>query len=251
MIRSVASTFVRPKVHENLHSSVTRELALQVIRADRERQPILFPNEAGLCRQLGVSRSILREAVKVLEDKGMVDVRPRAGTRSRPRAEWNLLDPDILSWQTELEPDAHLLRDLCEVRLAIEPIASGFAALRATAEETDEIRRCLERREERLGTMPAEEAADLDLEYQTAVVAASHNTLFQRLNGIIRGPFRAALSCTVRLPASVTLELEGHRRLYQGIRDRDPLAARTASEEIVGLAMLAVEQVIRAQGQRP
>ncbi len=85
-----------------------------------------------------------QEAVKVLEDKGLLEVRPRSGTRSRPRSEWHLLDPDVLGWQAETQMDPRLLRDLCEVRLAIEPTASGFAALRATADEVSFIGSCLE-----------------------------------------------------------------------------------------------------------
>ena len=95
--------FAQLKATENLHSRVTRALALQVIQADRGGQLIAFPNEAELCKQLGVSRSILREAVKVLENKGMVQVRPRSGTRARPRTDWNQLDPDILGWQSQSE----------------------------------------------------------------------------------------------------------------------------------------------------
>ncbi|HEX8983865.1 MAG TPA: FCD domain-containing protein [Bryobacteraceae bacterium] len=241
--------FHRVEASANLHVRVTRALAVQMIQAERAAQSIVFPNEAKLCEQLGVSRSILREAVKVLADKGMVEVRPRAGTRSRPRSEWNLLDPDILGWQTQLGPDANLLRDLCEVRLAIEPTASSFAALRATPEEIDEIQCCLERREARISSARREETIDLDLQFQTAVVAASHNALFRHLNAMIREPFRAALSYTVQLPASVALGIEGYRALFQAIRGRDPLAARDASADIVGLAMLAVEQVIRSEKQ--
>ncbi|MCL5745786.1 MAG: FadR family transcriptional regulator [Acidobacteria bacterium] len=228
---------------ENLHDCVTRNLAQRVIQAERSSEQLLFPNEAGLCEQLGVSRSILRESIKVLADKGLVEVRPRSGMRSRPRAEWNLLDPDILGWQAELEPDVRFLRDLCEVRLAMEPTASGFAAVRATAEEIAAIENCLELRE----AASPEAAIDLDLQFQSAVVEASHNSLFQQLNASIRKPFRTALSYTVRLPAAAALDLAAHRTLLDAIRRHDPMAARAAAEEIVGYAMLAVEQVIRTQ----
>ncbi len=243
----MASSFRRIEALENLHGRVTRALALRIIEAERASEQIVFPNEAGLCEQLGVSRSILREAVKVLADKGMVEVRPRSGTRARPRAEWNLLDADILAWQAQRQPDARFLRDLCEVRLAIEPTASGFAALRATPEETAAIERCLEARAR---AAAPEEAIDLDLQFHTAVVAASRNPLFQQLSAAIREPLRTALSYTVRLPAAVALELEANRTLFEAIRRRDPLAARATSEKIVGWAMLAVEQVIRSQETR-
>jgi GntR family galactonate operon transcriptional repressor len=237
--------FAHLESSDNLHSRVTRALALEVIRAERNATGIAFPNEGELCKQLGVSRSILRESVKVLADKGMVTVRPRSGTRSRPRSDWNQLDPDILAWQTQLNPDPCFLRDLCEVRLAIEPIAAGFAALRASQDEIAQIRKSLTRRLEIVAAQDLEAAVEADLLYHTAVVAASHNPLFQQLNQAIHAPFRAALSYTLLLPASVALELEEYRKLTDAIEQRNPLAARRSSEEIVGFAMLAVEQVIR------
>jgi DNA-binding FadR family transcriptional regulator len=238
----------------NLHDRVTRSLALQLIEAERRSEQLVLPNEAGLCKQLGVSRSILREAVKVLEDKGLLEVRPRSGTRSKPRSEWRLLDPDVLGWQAETQMDPRLLRDLCEVRLAIEPTASGFAALRATAEEIGFIGSCLEQWESLADTRDPDEAIRLNIQFHEAVVKASHNPLFQQLDKSIRQPLRAALSYTAQLPASPALEFEAHRSLFQALQRRDPLAARAASEEIVGFAMLAVEQAIRsgknAKGKR-
>ena len=126
------NTFPHIIVPENLHDRVTHVLALQVLEAEREERTLVFPNEADLCQQLGVSRTIVREAIKVLADKGMVEVRRRLGTRATPRSAWNQLDADILGWRADLGPDAGFLRDLCEVRLAIEPTAAGFAAVRAS-----------------------------------------------------------------------------------------------------------------------
>lgn len=242
-----ATTFRRVQAPENLHERVLRALALQIIQAEHASEQVVFPNEATLCQQLGVSRSILREAVRVLADKGMVQVRPRSGMRSRARSEWNLLDPNILAWQAKLRPDARFLRDLCEVRLAIEPTASGFAAVRATPSEITTIGRCLEQREAVAGTANLSDAINLDLQFYTAVVAASHNPFFEQLSASIREPLRTALSYTSRLPASVTLELAAYRTLLEAIAQHHALAARAAAEEIVGYAMLAVEQVIRSQ----
>jgi GntR family galactonate operon transcriptional repressor len=243
---SPAITFKTIEPSGNLHDRVTRTLALQLIEAERRSVQIVFPNEADLCKQLGVSRSILREAVKVLEDKGLLEVRPRSGTRSKPRSEWHLLDPDVLCWQAETRMDPRLLRDLCEVRLAIEPTASGFAALRATTDEISLVGSCLEQWERLSNTRDLDEALRWNLQFHEAVVGASHNPLFQQLNASIRQPLRAALACTLQLPASPALELEAHRSLFLAIQRRDPLAARAASEEIVGFAMLAVEQAIRS-----
>lgn len=243
----MATQFSRITVPENLHDRVTRALAVRVIEADRAGHELIFPNEADLCQQIGVSRSILREAVKVLADKGMVEVRPRSGTRALARSGWRLLDPDILNWQAELQPDPGFLRDLAEVRLAIEPTAAGFAAVRATVDELASIGLCLERREVTATTEDADTACDLELQFHQSVVAASHNPLLVELSSIIRQPYRMALAYTARLHASAVLGLAAHWRLFEAIRDRNPMAARTAAEEIVGLAMLALEEATRGQ----
>jgi DNA-binding FadR family transcriptional regulator len=244
-MKAAAIPFAQLETTENLHGRVTRALALQVIKAERNAQLVIFPNEAELCHQLGVSRSILREAIKVLQDKGMVEVRPRSGTRALPRSQWNQLDADILAWQSSLKPDPRFLRDLCEVRLAIEPVAAGFAALRASDAEIAAIRECFGRRLQIVAADELEAAVEADLAYHRAVIAASHNPLFLQLNTTIRDPFRLALSYTLLLPASVALELDEYRKLTEAIEERHPLAAKRSAEEIVGFAMLAVEQVIR------
>ena len=232
---------------ENLHNRVVRALAMQVLEAERQQRALVFPNEAELCQQLGVSRTILREAVKVLADKGMVETRQRSGTRARPRIMWNQLDPDILGWWAELGPDAAFLRDLSEVRLAIEPTAAGFAAVRATAEEVLEIRRCLQVRETKLRVYNFAEAVDLSLGFHSAVVSASHNSLLEQLHSAIRDPLRTALSYTTGVHASDVVDLATYEQLYEAIRKHDAMKARAAAEKIVGLAMLGVEEAVRAE----
>ncbi len=228
---------------ENLHSRVTRALALQILEAARDSRALVFPNEAELCHQLGVSRTILREAVKVLADKGMVEARQKLGTRARPRTAWNQLDPDILGWWAELGPNTHFLRDLCDVRLAIEPTTSGFAAVRATSDEIEAIGRCLEQREAKVKVGNFGEAVDLNLEFHSAVAAACHNSLLEQLNRAISRPLRIALSYTTGLHASDVLDIAAHRQLYEAICNHDSMKAGAAAERIVGLAMLGVEEV--------
>jgi len=236
----------RVEPQDNLHTRTTRALALRVIAA--EDGAAVLPNEAQLCRELGVSRTVVRESIKVLANKGLVEVRTRTGTRVRPRSEWRLLDPDILGWRAQVRPDTAFLRDLCEVRLALEPTAAGFAALRASAAELAALEGCL-RRYEAAGRQGDKHALiDLDLEFHRAVVAASRNSLLLELSDSIRQPFRHVLSCTSRSAANLQLGREAHSDLLAALERRDPLAARAVSEKIVGLAMIAVEQVIRRRG---
>lgn len=232
---------------EKLHARVTRQLARRVIESEKRSNLIAFPKEADLCVELGVSRSILRESMKVLADKGMVGMKPRAGTFSRPRSHWRQLDPDILAWQAEVCPDAQFLRDLCEVRLAIEPTAAGFAAVRATPGDLVRIEDCLREREAKDTVGTSGELIDLDLRFHMAVVAASYNPLLIELSGIIRRPFRTALACTSRFRSAVELSLQAHRDLFEALSRKQPLEARRAAEQVVGFAMLAVERAVLAK----
>jgi DNA-binding FadR family transcriptional regulator len=235
------------QAQERLHTRVTRILARQVMLNDSADKPLAFPREADLSRQLGVSRTVLRESMKVLVDKGMVEMKPRAGTRARPSSQWRLLDPDVLAWQAELRATPDFLRNLCEVRLAIEPTAAGFAAVRATDEEISRLASCVERRA-RPG-MKVEELTDLDLEFHSALVDAGHNSLLSQLSAIIRTPIRIALAAASRFASTAELGLEAHQELLNCLRRRDPIAARRAADEVVGLAMLAVEKVIHSQSR--
>jgi DNA-binding FadR family transcriptional regulator len=235
------STAPRP-VRRSLHGDVTRELALRILEADRHSEIVSFPNEAELSAQLGVSRTVIREAMKVLVDKGMVEMRPRAGTNSTPHSSWKLLDPDILTWQAELTPDSDLLLQLCEVRLAIEPTASGFAAVRATQDELDEIARRLMTREALPANAPLETIVDLDWQFFNAVIAASHNPLLLNLNAIIRGPFRTTLLYTFSSATTIALALKAQKDLFKALHRKDPAAASKAAERAVGVAMLAVQE---------
>ena len=234
-------------ISENLHDRVTRALAVQVLEAEREARLLVFPNEADLCQQLGVSRTILREAVKVLADKGMVETRQRVGTSANPRAVWNQLDPDILNWWAELGPDPQFLRDLCEVRLAIEPTAAGYAAVRGTPEEIEAIGRCLEEREARLKRASLEKAVDIEMEFHAAILASCHNSLLEQLSRAIRGPLRTALSFTTGLRTSDLIESGAHYQLLEAIRRHDAMKARIAAEKVVGLAMLHVDEAIKRE----
>jgi GntR family galactonate operon transcriptional repressor len=239
--------FSRIEAPEKLHARVTRTLALRVLEAERDSQPLAFPNEADLCQQLGVSRSILRESVKVLADKGMVEVRQRLGTHANPRACWNQLDPDILNWWVELGVDAQFLRDLCEVRLAIEPTAAGFAAVRGSADEIDAVAHALDAREVELKSGNMEKTLDLEIDIHSAIMSASHSPLLDQLSRAIRRPLRAALSCTTGLRATAQLESAANRQLIEALRQHDSMKARAAAEKIVGLAMLGAEDAARRE----
>src|SRR5437588_2489080 len=119
---------------QNLSEQVVRQIGLSIMRNDFKPGDALL-SEPELSQQLNISRSVLREALKVLGKKGLITSRPRTGTRVRSRQDWNLLDPDVIAWQYEIGPDKSFLQAICEVRLMFEPMTARFAAIRATADE--------------------------------------------------------------------------------------------------------------------
>src|SRR6266508_3486723 len=116
-----------------LHGAVVHEIGMRILNGE------LMPGDAlpdnGLVDEQAVSRTVVREAIKVLAAKGLVESRPKIGTLVRPRRDWNLLDPDVLAWQIEAGLDARFLEQALELRRMIEPGAARLAAERATDEQ--------------------------------------------------------------------------------------------------------------------
>src|SRR5258708_29001490 len=135
--------------HERLYEQVTRVLALRILSGtlgpDSARN-----TEAELCRDLGVSRTVLREAVKVLAAKGLVEVRPKTGMRIKPRNEWTLIDRDVMTWQAEIGFTEDYVRNLFQVRLMLEPPTAQAAAANATQEDPAGIHEAFGRMEKEL-----------------------------------------------------------------------------------------------------
>ena len=121
-----------------LHGEFVHRIGVQILRGDLQPGDAL-PGEDELSGEYAVSRTVLREAVKVLAAKGLVEARPKTGTRVRPRSKWNLLDPDVLAWRFEASPDGDFFRNIVELRRIVEPEAARLAAERATDEEIAEL----------------------------------------------------------------------------------------------------------------
>src|SRR4051812_33233094 len=126
-----------------LHGTIARKLGIAIVSG--EYQPgDLLDSEIAASEQFAVSRTAYREAVRILAAKGLVDARPKVGTRINPQSKWNLLDPDVLEWTFESEPDLALLNSLFELRNVVESAAAGLAAVRRTAAHLRAMREALD-----------------------------------------------------------------------------------------------------------
>ena len=123
---------------DRLFGQVAQKLAVAVITG-RVRAGEVLPNEDDLRSEISVSRTAYREAVKFLTGKGLVEARPKSGTRVAPRGSWNLLDPDVLAWHFEADPNEKFIRDLFELRLFVEPSAARLAAQRRGEDDLSRI----------------------------------------------------------------------------------------------------------------
>lgn len=140
------------------------------------REGETLPVEQELAASLGVGRNALREAVKVLSGKGLISTAPRSGTRIRPREDWNMLDPDVLSWHADPETATpEFLLSLLEARRIIEPKAAELAALRGTREDMAAILSAYERMEQSATEPRARMQADIA--FHAAILKASHNAV--------------------------------------------------------------------------
>lgn len=199
-----------------------------------------FPIESELCETYGASRSIVREAIKVLNAKGLVIARPRRGTSVRPHNEWNLLDPDVLYWMLKRRFSMSLLKDFTRARIAIEPAAAAEAARTASKAQIETI-------ETKLGHM--QEAAkgdydplEADVEFHLSILAASNNQFFYHMSPVIETALRFSIRYTNRKLKQRFSSVEEHADVFEAIAARDELAAADRMRNTLQAALAVMEK---------
>jgi DNA-binding FadR family transcriptional regulator len=209
-----------------LHGGLVHDVGVRIVRGE------LRPGDslAGEWDEQEVSRTVVREAVKVLGAKGLIVSRPKTGTHVRERRYWHMLDPDVLAWRLEAEPDDdEFFLSILETRRLIEPAVAALAATRATEGEVVEL-------EGAFAAMAGSAASDLrtyveaDLRFHEVILTGCHNELLTHLGSTLRAVFRASFTRTQDL-AEQTLPL--HAAVLEGIREGDPDAAEDAMRALI------------------
>ena len=176
--------------------------------------------------KLGVSRTVYREAMRMLAAKGLIESRPKAGTRVTPRSRWNILDPDILAWTFESEPRPDFVRDLFELRELIEPAAAAFAATRRSEAQLQDLRDSLDdMAHEGLGTAKGRAA---DQRFHRTLLEASGNEPLAALASTIGAAVQWTTIFKQRERPLPRDPVPNHERVYSGIAKRDSGAAHEA-----------------------
>lgn len=218
---------VPPTRRRNLFAQVVEELGGRIVRGDLGPQAA-FPKEADLEREFGVSRSVIREAVKTLAAKGLLESRTRTGIRALPPMHWNLLDGEVLSWRFAAMPPLQFFTELFEIRQMIEPEAAALAARRATSSDLMEIETAFQ------AMLEASEASapgvEADLRFHRGILAAAHNPLLLQMGNLIS----VGLYLSHRFSRdSFVIFLPKHRRVLDAIKARKPEEARAAMQRLL------------------
>ncbi len=232
-IKSVMETQKKP-IHRKLYEYVVEEIGLQIIKGDYKPGDTL-PNEDNLCKQFDVSRGALREATKLLSQKGLIRTRPKTGTRVRPQHEWNLFDADVLLWKLETGDKLDFLKEVTEVRRIVESQATKFAAKRASDAEIAHIRDCYAKME---NALKSENEYDyqsylrMDMAFHMAILDACHNELLAQIGHTMRRAVVTARKADIQDYGIQRESLVYHLMMIDAISRRDAQTAFQASEDM-------------------
>ncbi|MBW4330294.1 FCD domain-containing protein [Stakelama sp. CBK3Z-3] len=226
---------MRSSLGRNLTYGMLDHLGKQIVTGAFEDTP--FPTEAELSKQLGVSRSVTREAVKMLTAKGLLSARPRQGTLVQPAASWNLFDADVLRWLLDRKFSIELLAQFNQLRSAIEPAAAALAAQAADADGIAAI-------DAGYARMVAAEAGEddtlaADIAFHLAILRASANPFFAQFRDVVATALQTSIRFTNRIKGR-TADLEAHRAVKTAIETHDSQAAHRAMATIIGDVMTLI-----------
>lgn len=221
-----------------LHGSVARRLGIDILKGVYEPGEIL-PYEIESSSAFDISRSAYREAIRILAAKGLVESRPRLGTKVTARKRWNLLDPEVLGWMFETEPSEAFIRDLFELRLITEPVAASLAAVRRTDSHLEIMDRALNvmARE----TLATEAGRKADLEFHDALLDATDNEALISLSSSIGAAVAWSTRFKQRLHGLQRDPVPEHRAVFEAIKRQDEGDARWCMETLIRLALKDTE----------
>ena len=198
-----------------------------------------FPIESEICEQFSASRSIVREAIKVLNAKGLLQARPRRGTSVRPEKDWNLLDRDVLYWMLKRRFSLSLLIDFTRARLAIEPAAAAEAARTATEPQRQNLLSALERMEQ--AAAGSLDPLETDIDFHLAILEASNNPFFYDMSPMIETALHFSIRFTNRRLRQRIADISEHRAILDAILAHDEQAAAAETRELLKRALALME----------
>ncbi|MDP7953179.1 FadR/GntR family transcriptional regulator, partial [Acinetobacter baumannii] len=217
--------YKNPIPSKSQHALIVQQLGLKIVSGEISENEKL-PSEVDLCEEYKVSRPVFREAIRVLNAKGLTYSRPKIGTVVRPKEEWHLLDPDVLFWLIQTTPEHEFFKTLSTVRRVLEPELAYIAASTANEEDIERIKQAYEGMEK---ATTVEEFIEPDIQFHLAIAKATHNDLLAYMSKMLVLPLQQSIQVTSLRPNLQGHSLPRHKAILTAIENKDPLSARHAS----------------------
>ncbi|MFB7778737.1 FadR/GntR family transcriptional regulator [Streptomyces bauhiniae] len=226
-----------------LHGQLVQQLGQMIVSGDLGADRPLVPEEIG--QRFEVSRTVVRESLRVLEAKGLVSARPNVGTRVRPVSDWNLLDPDIIEWRAFGPQRDDQRRELNELRWTIEPLAARLAAGHGREDVQQRLVDLVEIMSHALAQGDALTFSRADAEFHALLIQVAGNRMLDHLSGIVTSALQVsggpATGCERPTEASVAQ----HARIVDGLGSGDGAVAEGAMRQLLTVHP-EVERVVPA-----
>jgi GntR family transcriptional regulator, galactonate operon transcriptional repressor len=231
----------KPRVQREVVATLARRILSGEIRPHT-----YLPKESDLCAEYRVSRTVIREATKILESKGLLRSRSRVGTQILDPSQWNMLDADLLAWAGPDFHDPRFIYSLMEARRIIEPVAAELAANRADPRDLAKLDEAYQRMRASLlppGAHDVQQCSEADLDFHTALLVASHNHVLVQLASVIRAALRALFELTTHLGSAHEQALHLHGEVVEAVRLRQPDVARATILKILDAAVVDLASI--------
>lgn len=215
-----------PATGARLYDQTVEQLGRSIVQGDLEVGESIVPEQ--LAESLGLSRSVLREAFRALEAKGLVHARPRIGTRVAPREQWNFLDPQVISWRLLGEDRGNQVEELYATRLAIEPVAARLVSRLVDAEAVSELRSLIGRMRDAMAARDLHAFTEADVEFHIELLNSSGNRMFSCFSTVIAAAVRTRETLVFPLVEETQRGLDMHELLVEQIAARDPRLEETS-----------------------
>ena len=235
----------KPALTRSLATQIARELGLRIV-SGACRQGDLLEDEATLAARYRVSRTVIRDAAKILVGKGLLEVRRGVGTRVQPRSGWGLLDDDVLAWHQSAPASHAFLRQLMDLRLVIEPKAACWAAERGTAEGHAVIAEAQARMEQEKGSI--EDFVVADAMFHRAILRVADNEFLLAMESAVFSALLISIRVTNRDPRENEESIAFHRAVADAILARDATEAGDRMERLLADARLRLGEEAGREG---
>ena len=233
---------------KNAHGH-TVDLLGEAIISGRYGEGAIIPPEPILGEELGVSRTVVREAIKALAAKGLIVTGPKVGSRVLPQDVWNWFDPDVIAWQASAGLTPEFLRDLQDLRRVVEPAAVRLAAERASDDDIAEIEAAYAGM--KLAIEKGGDYVTSDLRFHHGLLRAARNRMLTQMSKALNALLRTSFEISTARSNGPALSLPMHRAVLDAVKAHDPAKAERAILKLIDGARTDIEAVLGSRRRLP